>query len=77
VGKVEHVSADMDSCPYHHGPSGGFVQCETLVEWDDRIERSATEERDEVAADREKDEDDIDMKYEGRGTGDSWPLGLI
>ena len=71
------MSADMNSRPYHHGPSSGFVQCETLVKWNDRIERGATEEGDKVAADGEKDEDDIDMENEGRGTSDSWPLGSI
>jgi hypothetical protein len=31
-----------------------------------------TQEGDEVPADWEKDEDDIDMKNHGRGTSDGW-----
>jgi hypothetical protein len=43
------------------GPSGCDVEFDTVIEWDNIIECRLAEEGNEVAADWEKDEDDVYM----------------
>jgi len=45
-------------------PTRRLVECQVLVEGYERIERGATKERDEVPADGEQDEYDINVKHE-------------
>jgi hypothetical protein len=60
----------MDGGTDDDGPSGGFVEGNVLVEWDDVVKGSSAKKGDEVAADGKEDEDDIDMENKGSGTGD-------
>ena len=65
----------MDHCPDDDRPTCGFVQGEVLVEGDDVVQWCLSEERNEIAADREEDEDDVDMKQERCSTGDGLTTG--
>ena len=57
-----------------HCDTWGGVRTERdiLVEWDDIVKRSAAEDGDEVAADGEQDECDIDVEDERSRTRDSY-----
>jgi hypothetical protein len=62
------VGGDVEGGEEDDGPCGCLVEGDVLVEGDEVVERRATEEGDEVAADGEEDEDDVDMKDECGGT---------
>ena len=62
ICKIDHVGASVDSGEEDDGPCCCFVEGDVLVEGDDVVEWSTTEERDEVAADWEEDEYDVDVK---------------
>jgi hypothetical protein len=59
--EVNHVRENMHDSAGDDGPGGGLMEGEGLVKGDDVVERCATEEGYEIAADREKDEDNVDM----------------
>ena len=59
--KVNHVRENMHDSAGDDGPGGGLVEGDVLVKGDDVVERCTTEEGYEIAADREKDEDNVDM----------------
>jgi len=69
-GKVEHVRYDVDDSPNDNGPCGGFVEGDALVEGNDLAEGRAAEEGDEIAADGEENENDVDVKNQGSGASD-------
>lgn len=48
------------------------MQGKAFVKWNDYIERGLSEEGDEVAADGQENEDDVDMKHEGCSTSDGY-----
>lgn len=60
-GKVDHVRKNMNDSANDDRPGSGLMEGEVLVKGDDVVQRCATEEGDEIAADGEKDEDDINM----------------
>ena len=68
--KVEHVSDDVDDGAEDDGPGGRLVEGDVLVEGDDVVEGRAAQEGDEVPADGEENEDDIDMEDKCGGSGD-------
>ena len=51
----------MDDRPEDDGPGGGLVECDVLVEGNDIIQGSLAQQGDEVPANREQDEGDIDV----------------
>jgi hypothetical protein len=65
LGKVDHVRYNMHDSADDNGPGGGLVEGDVLVEGDELVEGCATKEGDEIAADGEKDEDDINMQDKG------------
>ena len=60
----------MHGCEEDDRPCGGLVKGDVLVERNDMVEGCAAEEGDKVAADGEKDEDDVDMEDESSRTSD-------
>ena len=68
---VDHVRCDMDKGKECNGPSYCLVEGNVLVEGDDVVQRCATEERDEVTANRQEDEDHVDMEDESGSTSDN------
>lgn len=69
--EINHVRHDMDHSARNDGPRSGFMQGDTFVEGNNVIKWGATEQRDEIAADREENEDDVDMKNESSCSSDS------
>ena len=61
LGKVDHVRYDMHDSANDNRPGGGLMEGDVLVKRNELVKRCATKERDEIAADGEKDEDDINM----------------
>ena len=61
LGKVDHVCSDMHGSTEDNGPGGGLMERDVLVKRNDLVKGRATKEGDEIAADREKDEDDINV----------------
>ena len=61
LGKVDHVRCDMHDGADDNRPGGGLMEGDVFVKGDELVKRCATKERDEIAADGEKDEDDINM----------------
>jgi hypothetical protein len=61
LGEVDHMGNDVHHGADDNGPGCGNVEGEVLVKGNNLIERGAAEEGDEVAADRKKDEYDIDV----------------
>ena len=72
LGEVDHVGDNVDNREDDDGPGDGLVERDVLVEGDERVQGRAPEERDEVAADGEKDERDIDVEHERSRTRDGW-----
>jgi hypothetical protein len=60
----------MDDGEHYDRPCGELVESEVIVERNEVVERGATEEGDEVAADGEEYEDDIDVKDKSSSAGD-------
>jgi hypothetical protein len=60
----------MDCGTNDDGPCSGFVEGNVLVEGDNIIKGGSTKQGNEVAADGEKDEDNIDVENKGSGTSD-------
>ena len=61
LGKVDHVRHDMHDSTNDNRPGGGLMEGDVLVKGNELVKGCATEQRDEIAADGEKDEADIDM----------------
>lgn len=59
LGEVDHVRGDVDEGEDDR-PGDRFVESNVLVERDGVVERCASEEGDEVAADGEEDEGQVD-----------------
>lgn len=65
------LSADVEGVSLVDGDSGKVrTEDDVLLERNDGVERTATKETDEVAADREEDESDVDVEDESGGAGD-------
>jgi hypothetical protein len=47
------------------------MELDVVIEWDDRTQWCLTKERDEIAADWEKDEDHVDVQNQSGSTGES------
>ena len=69
-GKVDHVCENVYGGEGDDGPRSGLVERDVLVEGDDIVERSPTEERDEVTANWKQNKGGVDVQYEGGATGD-------
>lgn len=69
VGEVDHVCSGVDGREEDDGPGDGFVERDVLVKRDEVVQGGASQEGDEVAADGEEDEDHVDVKDQGRRTG--------
>jgi hypothetical protein len=61
LGKVDHVRSNMHDSAEDNRPGGGLMKGDVLIKWNELVKGCATKERDEVAADGEKDEDDINI----------------
>ena len=70
--EVDHVGDNVHDSPNDHGPSRCLVEGQILVKGDDIVQGCPTQKRDEVAANREKNENDIDMENKSGSPGDSW-----
>ncbi len=64
-GKVDHVRENVHNSADDNRPGGGLMEGEVLIKRNDLVKGCAAEEGDEIAADGEKDEDDINMKDKG------------
>ena len=69
LGEVDHVRGDVDEGEEADAPADGLVERDVLVEGNVVVERRAAEERDEVAADGQEDERDLDVQNERGTTG--------
>ena len=72
LGEVDHVGDDVNDGEDDDGPGDGLVERDVLVEGDKRVQGRAPEERDEVTADGEEDEGNVDVEDESSCTGDGW-----
>jgi hypothetical protein len=70
-GKIDHMGHDMDHTECSDGPSRRLVEINVFLEGDDVVKGGLAKERDEIAANREEDENDINVEYQRSGTGDS------
>jgi len=61
LGKVDHVRCNMHDSADDNRPGGGLMEGDVLVKGNELVKGCATKEGDEIAADGEKDEDDINM----------------
>ena len=55
----------MDNSAGDNGPSGCLVKSNVVVEWNDTIERGAPKQGYKIAADREQDENHVDVENKG------------
>lgn len=62
---------DVDKRPPDNGPGGRLVEGDVLVERNVVVEGRLADEGNEVAADRQQDEDHIDVENERSGTSNS------
>jgi len=62
------VCEDMDDSTDYDGPCGCLVESDVLVERDEAIEWGPTKEGNEVPADGEENEDDVEMEHQGGST---------
>ena len=69
LAEVPHVGTNMHRGEDDNGPGGGDVELDVIIERNDIVQRCLAEERDEVPANWEQNEDDIEMEDEGGGTG--------
>lgn len=60
----------MDEGEEGEGEAGELMERDILFEGDDMVEGRSPEEGDQVAADGQEDEGDIDVEDEGGGTSD-------
>ena len=72
LGEVDHVRDDVDDGEDDDGPGNRLVERDVLVERNERVERGPAEERDEVAANGEQDERNVDVEDESSCTGNGW-----
>jgi hypothetical protein len=72
LAEVPHVGRNMDRGEDDNRPGGGDVELDVIVERNDIVQRGLAEERDEIPADWEKNEDDIEMEDECGGPGNCW-----
>lgn len=70
-GKIDHMGHDVDHTECSDGPSRRLVEINVFLEGDDVVKGGLAKERDEIAANREEDENDINVEYQRSGTGDS------
>lgn len=72
LGEVDHVRGNVDEGEETDAPADGLVERDVLVERNVVVERRAAEERDEVAADGQEDERNLDVQDEGGTTSNRW-----
>ena len=66
--KVDHVRGDVHKGAKDDGPCSSFVEGDVLIEGNVVVQRGATQERDEIAADGQKNKYNVDMEDESSGT---------
>jgi hypothetical protein len=66
------VSTNVHRGEDDNRPGGGDVELDVIIERNDIVQGRLAEEGDEVSANWEKNEDDIEMEDECGGTGDCW-----
>lgn len=74
LSEVDHVGDNVHDGEDDDGPGNGLVERNVLVEGDERVQGRAAQQRDEVAANWEEDERDIDVEDERSGTGDRFGM---
>lgn len=74
LSEVPHVCEDVHCGKGDNGPCGGNVELDVIIKRNDIVQGRLAEERDEVAANWEKDPNDIEMEDECGGTGDCWTV---
>ncbi len=72
LAEVPHVGTNMDRGEDDNRPCGGDVELDGIIKRNDIVQGRLAEERDEVSAHWEKNEDDIEMEDECGGTGNCW-----
>jgi hypothetical protein len=73
-GKVHHVGQNMDNGEKDDRPSRGLMESDVLVERNDVVQWCPTEKGNEVPADGEEDEGDINVQNKGSSTSDRCKL---
>lgn len=66
--KIDNVGEGVDDTTGEDGPCGRFMKGKIFVERNDSAQGCPAHDGDEVAADWEQNEDDVDMEDQGRGT---------
>ena len=74
LGEVDHVGDDVNDGEDDDRPGDSLVERNVLIEGNERVEGRLAKKRDEVTANREKDEGHIDMEDERSRTGNSFGL---
>ncbi len=77
LGEVDHVGDNVDDREDDDRPSDRLVERDVLVERNDRVERGLAEQGDEVAANGEQNERNIDVEDESSGTSDRCLEGVL
>lgn len=70
--EVPHVGSNMHRGEDDNRPGGGDVELDVIIERNDIVQGRLAEERDEIPANWEQNEDDVEMEDECSGTGDCW-----
>lgn len=60
--EVDHMGSDVDESASDNSPSRCFVECDVAVKRNDTIERGTSKKGYEVAANREENEDHVNVK---------------
>ena len=68
LGEIDHVGGDVHDRADNDRPGGRLMEGDVLVEGDDIVKGGAAEEGNEVAADGEEDECDVDVEDQRGGT---------
>jgi hypothetical protein len=69
--EIDDVCERVDKTPDEDRPAGSFVQGEIFVERNDGANGRAAQNRDEVAANGEEDEDDVNVQQHGSRTSNN------
>ena len=70
--EVPHVGCNVDCGEDNDGPCSRNVELDVIIKRNDIVQWGLAEEGDEVPANWEQDEDNIEMEDERGGTGDCW-----
>lgn len=70
--KIHHMRSDVYDRTDNDRPCRRYMEGDVLVKRNDVVERSATEERNEITANRKKDVNDIHVQDQSCSTGDRY-----